>query len=132
MSFCNWAQTPTTDTWKPEPRTESRLAARLIKWADPVSIEILRVHVNARKRHVDIWMIVVLPAEAQFRVAPVAEMLPEEVGERSLRSLATSVRAELETGYHMTVRYHTRFAGQIDLGTDKVEEAQGVEDVISD
>ena len=43
----------------------------------------------------------------------------------------TSVQAELGTGYHMTVRYQTRFVGQIDLGTDKVKEAQSVEDVIS-
>lgn len=92
-----------------ETETESLLAERIEAWADPVSLEIVRLDVNARNKTAELWAIVDLPLAAQYQVASVADLLPAKLRQTPI---ATVFEATLGEGYFVTVRYQTRITGR--------------------
>ncbi len=109
-----------------ETRTESRVAQTIRDWADPVSVEIIRVDVNPKRKHADIWLIVDLPIEAAFKVSSIAGLLPESLREQPLVNV---LQDELGPGYLVVVRFQNRIGAQVILGTENVQQAPGVEDI---
>ncbi|WP_050604816.1 DUF389 domain-containing protein [Ruegeria sp. 6PALISEP08] len=109
-----------------ETRTEAQLVEAIREWADPVSVEIIRIDVNARRKKVDVWLIVDLPAEAAYKVSSVASQIPEQLRETPLVNV---LQDELGPGYLAIVRYQSRIAAQVILGTDNVQQAPDVTDV---
>ena len=109
-----------------ETRTEAELAQTIRDWADPVSVEIIRVDVNAKRKHADIWLIVDLPIEAAYKVSSIVELLPESLRETPFVDV---LRDELGPGYLVVVRFQNRIGAQIILGTEIVQQAPGVEEV---
>lgn len=98
-------------------------------WADPVSVETLRIDVDAKRKQVDLWLIVDLPLDAQFQVASIATMMPEHLRDNPLIDV---LRAHLGPDYSATVRYQTRIAGRVDLLNRAVDDAPSVEDADDD
>lgn len=105
-------------------RAEGELAVRIKEWAGPHSVELLRVAVNPRRQLADIWAVVDLPIEASARLAPVTDMLPEEL---SMRSFVETAKDVLGEEYTISIRYQTRIAGSLDLKTYSVGEAPPVD-----
>ncbi|WP_170788167.1 DUF389 domain-containing protein [Ruegeria lacuscaerulensis] len=112
-----------------ETRTEAQLAQTIRDWADPVSVEIVRVDVNAQRKQADIWLIVDLPIEAAFKVSSIAGLLPESLREKPLVDV---LRNELGPGYLVVVRFQNRIGAQIILGTENVQLAPDVEEISED
>lgn len=106
-----------------ETRTEAEVAQALRDWADPVSIEIIRIDVNAKRKRAEVWVIVDLPPEAQFKVSSVAGLLPESLRETSLVDV---LEDELGPGYLAVIRYQTRIGAQVIRGTETVQQALDV------
>ncbi|WP_170538049.1 DUF389 domain-containing protein [Ruegeria arenilitoris] len=107
-----------------ETRTEAEVAQAIRDWADPVSVEIIRIDVNAKRKRAEVWVIVDLPPEAQFKVSSVAGLLPESLRETSLVDV---LQDELGPGYLAVIRYQTRIGAQVILGTETVQQAPDVE-----
>lgn len=101
-------------------RNEAVLIQKITEWADPVSVEIVRANVRPRRKLADIWLIVDLPLDSQFRVASAADLLPPELRKTPVRSV---IREVLGSDYDVAVRYQTRFAGLVDLQTARTKEA---------
>ncbi|WP_138469436.1 DUF389 domain-containing protein [Poseidonocella sp. HB161398] len=106
-----------------ETGTETALAEAAAKWAGPVSLEILRVDVDAEAKTAEIWAVVDLPAEAQDRLATAAELLPRRLRDTPFRQVALDV---LGRDYTVVIRYQTRFAWLVDLGTETIAPAPEV------
>ncbi|MEX0308464.1 MAG: DUF389 domain-containing protein [Ruegeria sp.] len=109
-----------------ETRTEAQVAQTIREWADPVSVEIIRIDVNAKRKHADIWLIVDLPVESAYEVSSIAGLLPDSLRETPLVDV---LRDQLGAGYLVVVRFQTRIGAQIILGTDAVQQAPDVEDL---
>ncbi len=109
-----------------ETRQEAEVVQALRDWADPVSIEVIRIDVKPKRRIVELWIIVDLPSETQFRIAAPADLLPEEVREVPISDM---LRRVLGPNYRVVLRYQTRFAASVHLGTEFVTDAPAVEDV---
>ncbi|MCV6585978.1 MAG: DUF389 domain-containing protein [Marinibacterium sp.] len=112
-----------------ETRQEAALMQAIRDWADPVSVETLRIDVDAKRKQVDLWLIVDLPLDAQFQVASIATMMPEHLRDNPLIDV---LRAHLGPDYSATVRYQTRIAGRVDLLNRAVDDAPSVEDADDD
>ncbi|WP_171238350.1 DUF389 domain-containing protein [Ruegeria sp. HKCCA5763] len=112
-----------------ETRTEAQVAEAIREWADPISVEIIRIDVNAQRKQTEVWLIVDLPVEAQFKVSSIAALLPERLRETSLVDV---LQEELGPGYLAIIRYQTRIGAQVILGTDNVQQAPDVTDVTED
>jgi uncharacterized membrane protein len=110
-----------------ETRTEAQLAQTIRDWADPVSVEIIRVDVNAKRKHADIWLIVDLPIEAAYKVSSIAGLLPETLRDTPLVDV---LQKELGPGYLVVVRFQNRIGAQIILGTENVQQAPDVEEIV--
>jgi uncharacterized hydrophobic protein (TIGR00271 family) len=91
-----------------ETETEALLAERIEEWAYPVSVEIVRLDVDSRNMTAELWAIVDLPLESQYRIASVASLLPEELTEIPI---STVFEEALGEGYEVTVKYQTRITG---------------------
>ncbi|WP_157982093.1 DUF389 domain-containing protein [Oceanicella sp. SM1341] len=103
-----------------ETRTEAALAAHIRRWAGSVPVEVLRVEVHARDRMAEIWALVDLPSDAQYRIASAADLLPASLARNPFRS---TVREVLGPDYTVVVRYQTRIAWQIDLADESLHPA---------
>ena len=100
-----------------ETNAEAKLAQLIAEWADPVSVEVLRVDVKPSRQFADVWVMVDLPADSQYRVSSVADLLPEELKRVSLRDL---ILERLGPGYSVAIRYNTRIAGLVSSGSEDV------------
>ena len=109
-----------------ETALEAQLAQKIVDWADPISVEVLRVDVKTDRKIADIWVMVDLPVGAQFRVASIADLMPDKL--RQTR-LSDRVFAVLGPEYELALRYQTRIAGLITYGSDVVEPAPPVEEI---
>ena len=109
-----------------ETRREADLTRGIREWAEPISVEVLRLDVDARRKRIELWLIIDLPFEAQYRVSSVADLLPMELRDKPLIDV---LRQRLGYDYDATIRYQTRIAGKIDLGNRKVDDAEAVEDL---
>ncbi len=112
-----------------EGHLEERLVRAVLDWADPVSIEIIRMEVKPHRKLADLWLIVDLPLDAENKVSSIADLLPIELRERPLPDVLTSV---LGPEYRVAIRYQTRIAGLIDLSTERTTTAPAVEDVVGE
>ncbi|MEM7075503.1 MAG: DUF389 domain-containing protein [Pseudomonadota bacterium] len=112
-----------------ETRAETELARVIQEWSGEVSVEILRVDVNSTRRRADVWIVVDLPFEAQKRVAPIAELLPDELKDKTL---ANRMRGVLGPNYALAFRYQTRIAGLVFLDTEFVVDAPKTEETTDD
>lgn len=112
-----------------EGRMEERLAKAIVDWADPVSIEILRLEVKPRLHTADLWLVIDLPLDSQFRVGSVASLLPEELKDHKLPAVFEQV---IGPGYQVAIRYQTRIAGVVDLRTDIATPAPAVEEMLDE
>jgi len=101
-----------------ESSMEAALAQRIKEWARPVSIEVVRVDVDAQRKLAEVWVLIDLPADAQYRVASVADLLPAELRQTPFREVAREV---LGPDYTVAVRYQTSIAWHVNLGTDTIE-----------
>lgn len=108
-----------------ETRAEAELAGRIRAWAEEVPVEIIRVDVRARDHTAEVWAIVDLPSDAQYRVASAVELLPEKLRNNPVRAVIRDILGE---DYRVTVRYQTRYAWEVDLKTDQVGPAPVVGD----
>jgi uncharacterized hydrophobic protein (TIGR00271 family) len=100
-----------------ETDAEARLVRLIVEWADPVSVEVLRVDVKPHRQIADVWVMVDLPADAQFRVASIADLLPQDLKRESLKDL---VLDRFGPGYRVIIRYSTRISGAVALGSDEI------------
>lgn len=107
-----------------ETRTEARVAQAIRDWADPVSVEIIRIDVSAKRKHADLWLIVDLPIEAAFKVSSIAGLLPDGLRETPLVDV---LEDELGPGYLIVVRFQNRIGAQLILGTENVQQAPDVD-----
>ncbi|WP_171120228.1 MULTISPECIES: DUF389 domain-containing protein [unclassified Ruegeria] len=107
-----------------ETRTEARVAQAIRDWADPVSVEIIRIDVSAKRKHADLWLIVDLPIEAAFKVSSIAGLLPDSLRETPLVDV---LEDELGPGYLIVVRFQNRIGAQLILGTENVQQAPDVD-----
>ncbi|NOC83667.1 DUF389 domain-containing protein [Ruegeria sp. HKCCD6228] len=112
-----------------ETRTEAQLADAIRAWADPVSVEIIRIDVNAQRKRAEVWLVVDLPAEAQFKVSSIAGLLPPKLRETPLVGV---LEEELGPGYLAIIRYQPRIGAQIILGTENVQQAPDVTEITED
>ncbi|WP_146347774.1 DUF389 domain-containing protein [Falsiphaeobacter marinintestinus] len=112
-----------------EKRNEAVLADHILEWADPVSIEIIRLNVKPRRKLADIWLIVDLPVESQYTLGSVADLLPSELRQKPLSDVIQNV---LGSEYTVAVRYQTRIAGLINLTTDQTNDAPSPDDLIGE
>ncbi|WP_425081107.1 DUF389 domain-containing protein [Ruegeria arenilitoris] len=109
-----------------ETRTEAQVAQAIRDWADPVSVEVIRIDVNAKRKQADIWLIVDLPIEAAYKVSSVAGLLPESLRETPLVEI---LQDQLGPGYLVVVRFQNRIGAQVILGTDAVQQAPDVDEI---
>lgn len=112
-----------------EGRMEEKLADAVLAWADPVSIEILRLEVKPRLQTADLWLVIDLPLDTQFKVGSVASMLPAKLKDHKLPTVIESI---IGPGYEVAIRYQTRIAGIIDLNTDRAAPAPAVEEMLDE
>ncbi len=103
-----------------EGRLEEELADAAIDWAEPVSIEILRLEVRPRLQTADLWLTVDLPFDAQYTVGSIADLLPSALRDDPLSGVIEGV---IGSGYKVAIRYQTRIAGIIDLNTERTAPA---------
>lgn len=92
---------------------EALLVQNIEEWAQPASVEILRVDIDAILLTADVWAIVDLPVEAQYKVSSIADLLPKELQEKSISEVFENT---LGVGYDVTVRYQTRITGKGKVG----------------
>lgn len=100
-----------------EANVQSTLSRKISEWAAPTPIEIVRVDINAHEKIAEIWAVVDLPSDAQYKVASVADLLPPTLKEKPFRETAREV---LGTDYKVVVRYQTRLAWMLDLSNDTI------------
>jgi len=103
-----------------ETRTEAALARKIKEWASPASVEIIRVDIDAHQKLAEVWAVVDLPSDAQYRIASAADLLPIQLKEMPFREIAKEVLGE---DYKVIVRYQTRIGWLVDLKTDAIEPA---------
>lgn len=101
-------------------RAETRVVENIIRWSEPVSVEIIRVDIRPARRAADIWLIIDVPITALETVQPMTDMVPQKLQEVSLIPLLAE---ELGVGYEITLRLQTRFAGRRITGTTVVQPA---------
>lgn len=104
-------------------RAEAEMTVRIKEWADPLSVELLRVAVNTRRNLAEIWAVVDLPIETKTRLAPLEDILPRKLSMQSVFDIAREVLGE---EYSVSIRYQTRIAGIVDLDTQIVRDAPPV------
>ncbi|SLN63667.1 hypothetical protein ROA7450_03338 [Roseovarius albus] len=109
-----------------EARVEQELAWRVKAWANPISVEIIRLDVNPKSKTVDLWIIIDLPLGAQHEVASVADLIPKELAKESLLD---ELQKTLGKGFFVVIRYQTRIAGQAALGTAIITDAPDVDKI---
>lgn len=109
-----------------ETRAEAMLTQTVTEWADPVSVEVIRVDVNSPRKRADMWVIVDLPFDAQDRIASVSDLLPASLKDGGL---IDSIRAVLGEEYAIAFRYQIRFGGLFFLKTDFVIDAPSTEEM---
>lgn len=108
----------TTTYWRyAETRAESALADGILRWAEGVPVEVIRVDVRAAEKHAEVWAIVDLSSEAQYQVGAAADLLPEQLKKTEFRSVAKEV---LGPDFSITVRYQLRYAWDIELATFEI------------
>lgn len=107
-----------------ENRAEAALANRIRMWAEEVPIEIIRVDVRARENLAEVWAIVDLTSDAQYRLASASDLLPAKLKDTPFRDVAREI---LGADYHITVRYQPRYAWQVDLSTNRINPAPYVD-----
>ncbi|MFC3614021.1 DUF389 domain-containing protein [Lutimaribacter marinistellae] len=112
-----------------ETSTEAQVAGAIRAWANPYSVEIARVDVNAKRKRVEVWLIVDLPIEAQYKISSIVNLLPEQLRETSLVDV---LQQELGDGYLAVIRYQTRIGAQVILGTQNVQQAPDIESLTED
>jgi uncharacterized hydrophobic protein (TIGR00271 family) len=110
-----------------ERRDEGILAERILEWARPVSVEIVRIDVDTLRHLVELWVIVDLPPSAQYEVGSVADLLPERLRQQPLRDV---VRQAIGAEFDVAVRYQTRIAALVDLESGTVSEAPSLADFL--
>ncbi len=103
-----------------ETGVEADLARKIKTWAAPVSVEILRVDVQARRRLAEVWVLVDLPMEAQYKISSVSDLLPAHLKQTPFKNI---MREVLGKDYTIVVRYQTRIAWLIDLDTEERQPA---------
>ncbi|MCA0922588.1 DUF389 domain-containing protein [Pseudooceanicola nanhaiensis] len=106
-----------------ETRAESALAAGIAEWAGDVSVEIIRVDVDAAAKHAEIWGIVDLKSDAQYQVAAAADLLPEQLTRTRFRDVAREI---LGPEYSMTIRYQLRYGWEVQLSTFEIGPADRI------
>lgn len=112
-----------------EGRLEEELAAAVTDWADPVSVEIVRLEVKPRLNKADLWLIIDLPFTVQTRIGSIADLMPEKLKNRDLLNVLEGI---LGRDYEVAIRYQTRIAGIVDLGTERAKPAPTVEEVVGE
>lgn len=100
-----------------ETRAEEALAAKIRQWSHGVSVEIIRVDVEQATKTAEIWAIIDLPANAQYRIASTIDLLPSNLMETPFRDV---VREILGEDFNVVLRYQTRIAWEINLKTYKM------------
>ncbi|TYC63485.1 DUF389 domain-containing protein [Rhodobacterales bacterium] len=103
-----------------ETRMESTLAYRIKEWAADVPVEILRVDVHAVRKVAEVWVLVDLPSDSQYKVASLSDLLPSHLKQKPFRHLALDV---LGKDYEIIVRYQTRIAWLLHLDTQTIDVA---------
>ena len=103
-----------------EAGVEARLSQRVSEWAGSTPIEIARVRIDAHRKVAEVWAIVDLAAEAQYRVASISDLLPAELKKTPLRD---TLRNVLDDDYKVVIRYQTRLAWTLDLKSGSMEPA---------
>lgn len=103
-----------------ETRAEAELMRVVKDWADPVSVEIVRIDVDHLRKTADLWIIVDLPLQLQTRVASIADLLPDHLKDQQLPD---RFRAVLGPDYAVAFRFQTRLAGLVFLSTEFVIDA---------
>ncbi|MEX0283612.1 MAG: DUF389 domain-containing protein [Paracoccaceae bacterium] len=112
-----------------EGHLEEKLAAAIVEWAHPVSVELIRLEVKPERKLADIWLIVDLPLDAQNRIGSIADLMPSSLREEPL---PRAIEKSLGPGYKVAIRYQTRIAGFIDLATEKTAPAPAVGTVVEE
>ncbi|MEM8731624.1 MAG: DUF389 domain-containing protein [Pseudomonadota bacterium] len=107
-------------------RLEGELAVRIAEWADPTSVEVIRLDVRPRRRTADLWLIVDLPFDASQEVESIAESLPDKIRMNPVREVIADVLGE---GYIVAIRFQTRIAGLTSTASDFIIDAPAVEDL---
>ena len=112
-----------------ETGTEAILAQRTKEWAGDVPVEIIRVDVHARTKIAEIWVLLDLPSDAQYKIASLHDFLPAAMKEHPFRDAAREV---LGDDYKVIVRYQTRIAWLLDLATETIEVAPSPDTIQDD
>ncbi len=113
-----------------ETKMEVRFANAIQAWADPTSVEIIRIDVKPKRKTADVWLIVDVPLETQYTITTIADLIPKHMREVTLLSVATSA---LGREYSLVVRYQTRIAGVVSLQSPAlVEEAPAIDELSQD
>lgn len=106
-----------------EANVQSTLSRKISEWAAPTPIEIVRVDINAHDKIAEIWVVVDLPSDAQYKVASVADLLPATLKQTPFRETAREV---LGFDYKVVVRYQTRLAWMLGLSNDTIAPAPSI------
>nr|MEC9420370.1 DUF389 domain-containing protein [Pseudomonadota bacterium] len=112
-----------------ETGTEAILAQRTKEWAGDTPVEIIRVDVHARTKIAEIWVLLDLPSDAQYKIGSLDDFLPVAMKEHPFREAAREVLGE---DYKVVVRYQTRIAWLLDLATETIDVAPSVDTVRED
>ena len=102
------------------------LAQRTKEWAGDVPVEIIRVDVHARTKIAEIWVLLDLPSDAQYRIASLDDFLPVAMKEHPFREAAREV---LGPDYKVVVRYQNRIAWLLDLSNYAIDTAPSADAV---
>lgn len=103
-----------------EARVQADLSRKIVDWAAPTPVEIVRVEIDGHQKIAEIWVVVDLPSDAQYKVASVADLLPSTLKQTPFRQAAKDV---LGPDYRVIVRYQTRLAWLLDLKKDEIQPA---------
>lgn len=103
-----------------EAGVQAKLSRRIVEWATPTPIEILRIDIDAHKKVAEVWVVVDLPSDAQYKVASISDLLPPALKEVPFRDAARDV---LGPEYKVIVRYQTRLAWLVNLKSQAIEPA---------
>jgi uncharacterized hydrophobic protein (TIGR00271 family) len=112
-----------------ETGTEAVLARETKQWAGDVPIEIIRVDVHARRKIAEIWILLDLPSDAQYKIASLDDFLPVHMKTYPFRDVAKRV---LGDDYDVVIRYQTRIAWRVDLDKEMIGIAPSADAVRED
>ena len=100
-----------------ESEREAALSQRILDWAGPVPLEIIRIHVRPDARVAEVWAMVDLPLKSGPRAVTLTDALPPAMNGDTLKAALHTV---LEPDYAVILRVQTRFGWVLDLRTDQV------------